>query len=172
MPGRLPDIDLPALLLSDAGFGPLERFTFAIATFLAKFKLPLTMVGALGIVVGLIHRQTNVVALMIVMFAVTGVTAAYYFHLACVGNFDDGTLNSILRSATVWIHQIHVFGAVMLFLAALAGIGRLRDRFRDFRYKGAVIGLATVAAMALLAWQSIQATRSFAFMAKQCQIGY
>ena len=172
MPGRLGDIDMLALLLSDAGFEPLKQFIAAIATFLAKFKLPLTMVGALGIVVGLIHRQTNVVALMIVMFVVTGVTATYYFHLACAGGLDDGNLNSILRSATVWIHPIHVFGAVMLFLAALAGVGRLRGRFRDFGYKGTVIGIATVAAMALLAWQTIQATRSFAFMAKQYRIGY
>jgi hypothetical protein len=172
MPGRLPDIDLPAVLFFDGGLEPLAQFSSAIMAFLGKFKLPLTMVGALGIVVGLIHRQTSVVSLMIVMFVMTGVTAAYYFHLACVGDFNDSAVISILRSATVWLRQIHVFGFLMLFLAVLAWAGRMQGGLWEFRHKGAVIGIATVVAMTLLAWQAIMATRSFAFMAKQYRVGY
>ena len=171
-PTRLLHVDLAAVFFSDAGLYLAGRYSSAILAFLVQFKLPLTILGAVGVAVGLFHRRMMVVSFMLILFIVTSVSALYVFHLACFSEFNIRTVNSVLLSSGVWLQQLHVFGPLMLFLAALARIGRVRGRSWNLWKKRGAVHVATGLAIFLLAWQAIQATRSFASMAKQYRVGY
>ena len=153
------------LFFSDAASDLAGRYFPALFTYVAHYKLPLTIIGTLGIAAGLLHRKTAVVALMLILFIAAYVFALYYFHLACFSDYFFETLISIPRFTRVWLRLVHVFGPLILFLMVVEWIARSRGPLVRFCKSRGVAFAGTGLAMLLLAWQAVQAASSFDAMA-------
>ena len=155
-----------AILFSDFAAKMANRYVAETITYLAHYKVPLTIVGAIGVLAGLAHRRTALLSVMLGLFIGVYVLALYYFHLTCFSYYYDlETLNSIPRFTRVWLRLVHVFGPLLLFLMVVEWISRSRGPLWRLGKSRGVAFAATGFAMLLFAWQAVQAASSFDAMA-------
>ena len=154
------------LFVSDAAGDLAGRLFGSVYTYVSQYKMSLGVVGGVGLIAGLFFRSTAMVSASVILFSALSLFAIYAFHLTCFGDYYFEALNSVPRFTRIWLRLVHTFGLLNLVLIAVELIRRRGfQRARAFlATKFVTVGLPFLA-VSLLAWQGVQANRSFHIMA-------
>lgn len=142
-----------AAALDWAGLG--RRLATAIAGYIGSYKVPITILAALGFAGALMRRRYQV-PVMIAIFAGGYFAALYWYHLTCFGPYYFEVLNSIPRFTRVPLQVFHAIGLLMLYdTARVVALGTDRGRrlVRRLEARPAFGALAAGALLLLGAWQ-------------------
>lgn len=147
-----------AELFSPQGRATAAGLAQAALTYLAAYKLPLTLVAGAGLALGTISRAGVVVALF-AFFAVyvAGLLPIYLFCLQ--GNNPAQPFDSLQRYLMVLVRVAHVTGLTLLAISAIALAGPLVRRMTGRLRSIATIALACVA-VAFVVWQIVATQRA------------
>ena len=139
------------------------RYSSEIWTYVAGYKLVLTLAASFGVVASLACGKYRAV-LVLVLLGAAYFMLLYLFHLTCMGAYYFETLNSIPSFTRVPLQMFHALGLVMLFDIALryaAGAkGGFRDRISKLWRSPLTVGIFVMLLIALMGWQGRQVNRS------------
>lgn len=133
-----------------------RRYGAAVLSYVAGYKLVLTVAAAAGFVLASRHRLIRA-ALFWAIFSGVYLISLYWFHLTCFGDYLFQELNSIPRFTRVPLQVFHTIGLVLLTISIILSWplylrGQLAPLARIAGTRLSVVGAAIVVVM-LAGWQ-------------------
>lgn len=137
------------------------------ATYLAGYKLPVTLIGGAGLLAGLLDRRLRWVTLAMAAFLICYSFALYLSYLGCLNAEDAGHLQSFDRYFRPNLRLIHFCGIIVLALlvwAMMVRRGFAARAMQNERFRFAC-GFAVIVFLTILALQMdrsyVQSTTRF-----------